>query len=176
MKSFSKIVVIGFAVLVSACSSSSTEKTVAEDNGITITKTVVKDAPESKCTAKIAVDGMSCSVMCAGAIKGTLKKMDGVQVADVYFDPERKKSDFATIEFDNKKVTEKEMIAAIEKLNDGQYKVKSVEIVISEVSYQKIDEKLEKKDEKSPAPKVTAFNTISIVMPSIFAILDKVIR
>lgn len=157
-----------------ACSSS-TEQQVTDANGVKITRSVVKDADEAKCTAKIAVDGMSCSKMCTGAIAGCLKKMDGVKVADVYFDEARKTDDFATVEFDDQKVTEKEMIAAIEKLNDGQYKVKSVEIVVSEVSYEKIEDKNEKKDEpvKSGSGKVTALNNICVAIPSVFSLLKR---
>lgn len=157
-----------------ACSTQPSEQ-VAE-NAVPVTRSVVKDAKEPKCTAKIAVDGMSCSKMCTGSIAGCLKKMDGVKTTEVYFDPERKAGDFATVEFDEKKVTEKEMIAAIEKLNDGQYKVKSVEIVVSEVSYEKIEEKSHKKEEpKSGSSKVTALNNITIAVPSIFKIVEKVV-
>lgn len=155
-----------------ACSTQPSEPVA--DNNVPVTRSVLKDAKEPKCTAKIAVEGMSCSKMCTGTIAGCLKKMDGVKSTEVYFDPERKTGDFATVEFDDKKVTEKEMIAAIEKLNDGQYKVKSVEIVVSEVSYEKIEEKSDKKEEqKSGSSKVTALNNISISVPSIFKIVEK---
>lgn len=172
-----KIIILSSIVLsVFGCSNQPNGQ-ITEESGVKVTRSVVKGADEAKCTAKIAVDGMSCSKMCTGAIAGCLKKIDGVKVADIYFDPERKAGDFATIEFDDKKVTEKEMIAAIEKLNDGQYKVKSVEIVISEVSYEKIDDKSDKKeDPKSGAVKVTAFNTITVAIPSLVAVIARVIQ
>ncbi len=169
------LITVAFAA-VYACSTEPA-KQVSQEGDVKITRSVIADAPEAKCTAKIAVDGMSCSQMCTGAIKGCLKEIDGVKVADVYFDPERKAGDYATIEFDEKKITEKEMIAAIEKLNDGQYKVKSVEIVVSEVSYEKIEDKEDKKDDtKSGSSKVTALNNITVAIPSIFAILNKVVQ
>ncbi len=161
--------------VINGCSGSSETETSVAD-GVKITRSVIKDADQEKCTAKIAVSGMSCSKMCTGAIRGCLKEMNGVKVTDIYFDPERKAGDFAKVEFDQNKVTEKEMIAAIEKLNNGQYKVKSVEIVVSEVSYEKIDD-TDKKDEVKtlPAAKVTAFNNIKISIPGIFAVMARVI-
>ncbi|MES2629752.1 MAG: heavy-metal-associated domain-containing protein [Bacteroidota bacterium] len=176
MNKFGIFLICTVIAVVSACSGAKTEEVA--DSHVKVTRAVVKDANVQKCTAKIAVDGMSCSKMCTGAIEGCLKKIDGVKVTRVYFDPERKADDFAAIEFDDKKVTEKEMIAAIEKLNDGQYKVKSVEIVVSEVSYEKIDDKSDKKDETKPAAsgKVTALNTITMAVPGIFAIVKRMIR
>lgn len=164
-----------FVIGISSCSTNASEEVVVND-GVKITRSVIKDADEAKCTAKIAVDGMSCSKMCTGAIASCLKKMEGVKVNKIYFDPERKAADFADVEFDQHKISEKEMIAAIEKLNNGQYKVKSVEIVVSEVSYEKIDDSGKKEEVRSsPAAKVTAFNNIQISVPGIFAILGTVL-
>lgn len=176
MKSLKSLVIIGIAALAAAaCSSSSSSREVKKVEGVTVTRSVVKDAAEDKCTAKIAVDGMSCAKMCGGSIKKCLKSIDGIRSAEIDF-AENQDPDFATVEFDNKVVTEKEMITAIEKLNNGQYKVRSVEIVVSEVSYEKIDKSVDKKDEKPTSGKVTAFNTISIVIPNVFEILSAVIQ
>jgi len=161
--------------LVWACSGSES-KEVAVSNGVKITRSVIKDADQAKCTAKIALDGMSCSKMCTGAIAGCLKNMNGVKVTNIYFDPERKSGDFAKVEYDENKITEKEMIAAIERLNNGQYKVKSVEIVVSEISYEKIEDSEKKEEVKtSPAAKVTAFNRVKIAIPGIFAVMARVL-
>jgi len=152
MKRINLLLLTLLAVVVYACSTNGSDQ-VSDANGVKVTRSVVQDADEAKCTAKIAVDGMSCSKMCTGAIAGCLKKMEGVKATEIYFDPERKAEDFATIEYDEKKITEKEMIAAIEKLNDGQYKVKSVEII------------------------VTAFNNIgNIAIPGILAVLETIIQ
>jgi copper chaperone CopZ len=113
--------------------------------------------------------------MCTGAIKKSLASLDGVKNTAVYFDPERKNQDYATLEFDQQSVTEKELIAAIEKLNDGQYKVKSVEIVINEVSFEKIDDKADKKEIKTTG-KISAIPSIRIAVPSIMALLGRMLK
>jgi len=180
MKAFQYLAyILAFSVLAACSSTSEQSKETADANGVKITRTVVKDANEAKCTAKIAVQGMSCAMACGGSIKNCLKGIDGVQKADVFFDPERKTDDVATVEFDNKVVTEKEMIAAIQKLNDGQYKVKSVEIVVSEVSYEKIKKDDSKKDDeviKGGNGKVVALKQITVAIPVVFDVLKRIVR
>lgn len=175
MKSFFRLLVLAAVAGILSCSRGNTQTEVDQVEDVKITRSVVTDADASKCTAKITLDGMSCAKACGGKIKKCLKNIDGIKTADIHFDPERKTRNFATIEFDQKVVTEKEMIAAIEKLNNGQYKVKSVEIVVSEVSYEKIDKEEDKKGDKITS-KVTALNNISIAIPSIFGIVAKVIQ
>lgn len=172
-------ILLAFAVMAACSSSKSEEASSTEINGVKVTRTVVANADQAKCTAKIALDGMSCAMACGGSIKNCLKGIDGVKQADIFFDPERKAQDIATVEFDNKVVTEKEMIAAIEKLNDGQYKVKSVEIVVSEVSYEKINKEEPKKEEepvKTSTGKVVALQQITIALPTVFDVLTRIIR
>lgn len=163
------------AAVTLAFSCSSEEK--KELAGVKVSRSVVKNCAEEKCTAKIALDGMSCGQMCPKAINGCLAKIEGIKTSNVYFDPERKKDDFATIVYDEKKVTEKELIAAIEKLNDGQYKVKSVEIVVSEVSYEKLEDPKEKKEEiKAGSGKVATISNIVMAVPSVLAIVKRLIH
>lgn len=145
-----------------------------QEDKIAITQTVVKGDVE-KTTAKIALKGMSCEKMCGSMIKKCLKGIDGITDANIDFDPQRQ-DDFATVEFEPKKVTEKEMIAAIQKLNNGAYKVQSIEIITSEVTYEKLEtEEPLDKTKKEKGAKVTAFHTPSFQVPNIFGVLAKFI-
>ena len=117
---------------------------------------------------------MSCEKMCGGMIKKCLKGIDGIKNANIDFDPERQ-ADFATVEFEPKKVTEKEMIAAIQKLNNGAYKVQSIEIITSEITYEKLEDGSIEKTKKEKGPKVTALHTPSFQVPNIFGVLAKLV-
>ena len=70
---------------------------------------------ESK-TVTIKVTGMTCAG-CANHISASLSKLDGVLEEEVKFP-----GDIATIEYDPEKISEKDIIAAIEKT--GKYKAK----------------------------------------------------
>ncbi|MGB0166486.1 MAG: hypothetical protein ACPF8V_06485, partial [Luteibaculum sp.] len=67
--------------------------------------------------------------------------------------------------------TEKELIAAIEKLNDGQYKVNSVEIVVTETSFEEIKEEegsLKKAEEQVLDKKIAL-----PALPNIFEVINR---
>ncbi len=177
MKIIHFLSVVSLAGLFTFCSSEQSANNTAEEaKEITITETTV-EGNEEKTTAKIALNGMSCEKMCGSMIKKCLRDIDGVKAADIDFDPVRE-GDFATVEFEPKKVTEKEMIAAIQKLNNGAYKVQSIEIVTTEVTYEKLDNNQEK-EEESPktdkGAKVSALHLPSFQVPNVFGVLTKIL-
>ena len=156
--------------LLMACSDSGVNEDAVDD--VQVTRTVVDNADAPACKAKLAVEGMSCAVMCGGLIKKSLKSLHGVEIANVDFDKDQS-VDFAEVEYDENLVTEKELIAAIQKLNNGQYKVKSVEIVVSKTSYKKTDAEEDKDDEN----KVSAFQQLdNVSIPNIFDVFRVIIQ
>ena len=161
-------------ILLFACSSNHLEQQKTEN--IEVSKKVVKGT-EAKATAKIGINGMSCEMMCGGAIKKCLKGIKGVKDATIDFD-QNNPVDVAEVDFDDSQVSEKELIAAIEKLNDGQYKVKSVELVITETSFEKIeDEKNKDPDLKKKPLEVSFFEQpVQFELPSIFSVAAKIAR
>lgn len=164
--------IIALAALV-ACSSQ--PEAVEHHGEVPVTRKVVENADVKKCTAKLAVEGMSCAMMCGNMIKKSLSGVNGVKTANIDFKHENK-VDFAEVEFDEEVVTEKELVAAIEKLNDGQYKVKSVEITVSKTSYEKIDGEDEESDADDDG-KITAFNQINeIHIPNVFDVFRIIIQ
>lgn len=110
----SKIFFVLFAsMLAFACSS---------DNG-------QQNNVEANATTKLALEGMTCEVGCAGTIEKTLNTTAGVKSCDVDFE-----NKIATIEFDNAQISDEEIKSIIEGLNDGQYKATFVNTSSSDIS------------------------------------------
>jgi mercuric ion binding protein len=68
--------------------------------------------------ADYAVEGMVCAMGCAATIEKDVKGLNGVVASNVDYE-----SGKAHFEFDNSIVSEKEIIAKIEGIANGQYKV-----------------------------------------------------
>ncbi len=73
----------------------------------------------------ITLDGMTCAEGCAKTIQKTVAGLAGVSSSSVNFEEKT-----ATFKFDETKITEKDILAAIAALNEGQYKVGNVEVKI----------------------------------------------
>lgn len=94
-------------LFVSACNSSTEE---------TAEKTEIKE--ENVVVADFAIEGMVCAMGCAKTIEEEIGALSGVAVSTVDFETGK-----AHFEYDKTQLTEKELIAKIENLADGQYKV-----------------------------------------------------
>lgn len=77
-------------------------------------------------TADLSIEGMSCEMMCGGSIKKALAAL-GVEATEIKMS-EGDAPDHAIVTYDDGKVTDTQMVEAIQKLYDGQYKVKAVNI------------------------------------------------
>lgn len=110
MKTFNKIFFLIFTVvIVSACG------TNEEHNE---EEAVVEVSTENLTIADYAIDGMVCAMGCAATIEKDVVGMAGVVVSDVDYEIGK-----AHFEFDAAIITEKEIIAKIESIANGQYKV-----------------------------------------------------
>jgi len=122
--------------------------------------------------ADISIDGMSCEMMCGGSIKKALAKLPGVNSTEIKF-IEGDENDHAVVDYDASKVTDAEMIKAIQGLYDGQYKVVAVKITKNipavggaAVSGQKVEE----------TKPVSVMNPAALVVPGILSLLAHVLR
>ncbi|MGE0562296.1 MAG: heavy-metal-associated domain-containing protein [Flavobacteriales bacterium] len=95
-------------LFLSACSNSATD--------VTTDKTEI--SAENLVVADYVIEGMVCAVGCAKTIEEEIGALSGVAVSLVDYE-----SGKAHFEFDKLKLSEKEIIAKIESLADGQYKV-----------------------------------------------------
>lgn len=93
--------------MLSSCSSNETKQEVA-----------IEIAPENVLVADYEIEGMVCAMGCAKTIQDELIGINGVAACNVSFEEGK-----AHIEFDKTQLTEKDIIAKIESLADGQYKV-----------------------------------------------------
>lgn len=118
--------VFSLLVFASSCENSSSATTETADNTEITYADAVADGNE-KLVASLAIDGMSCEMMCGGKIAKTLKELEGVKDVEIDF-TEIDKQSFAIVEYDSKVISEKEMIAAVNAIADGIYKVKAVKV------------------------------------------------
>lgn len=101
-----------------------------------------KSALVSTAEMNIALDGMTCANGCAKAIEKTVADLAGVTYSKVNFEEKT-----ATFKFDDTKTSEKHILEAIAALNEGQYKVTSVEVKVEKKinegeSIEAVEEKL----------------------------------
>jgi len=71
------------------------------------------------------IDGMSCTMVCGGAIRKGLKATNGVSSVQYDFEMGRE-TNIANISFDKDVVSVEEMSAIVAELNDGQFTVGNV--------------------------------------------------
>lgn len=96
---------------------------VTEKEIIINKKETVSQDSISKTIASIGIEGMTCQAGCARNIQNKVSKLTGVISCEVSFE-----NKIATVEFDDSKISEKEMISAIQKIREGQYSVASVRV------------------------------------------------
>ncbi len=80
-----------------------------------------KEKVEVTQTMNVEVSGMSCVHACGGAIRTNLKDTKAVDRVSFDFEDGRKVNT-CTITYDDKKISEKEIIRIIEKINEKQFK------------------------------------------------------
>ncbi len=76
--------------------------------------------------ADLKIEGMTCEMMCGGAIKKALATLPGIAGTEIKF--QTADGDHAIVTYDEGKVSDEQMIEAVQKANDGAYKVLAVDI------------------------------------------------
>ena len=91
-------------------------------------KKVVEVFPNKLLT--LEVEGMSCEMNCGGSIRKELKKTGAISRVEFIWVEEAEKQ-VTKVSYDDTKISEKEIVALIEKINEGQfttYRAKSEKI------------------------------------------------
>lgn len=122
--------------------------------------------------ADLSIDGMSCEMMCGGSIKKALAKLPGVNSTEIRF-IEGDENDHAVVDYDASKVSDADMVEAIQSLHDGQYKVVSVHITKRVPSAGGVSASTKKAEETK---QVSVINPTAIVVPGILGLLSYVLR
>lgn len=119
--------------------------------------------------ADLAIEGMSCEQMCGGAIKKALAKL-GVQSTEIKMSDDQGPN-HALVTYDGAKLNDGQLIAAIQGLHDGQYKVVAV-AVTKQVKGGNGSAEQTKGGEKS----VSVVAPKDIVLPSLLAVIGRLLR
>ncbi len=113
------VVAFVFTISLIGCSNDVQEADASE----TIFTESVIEGDENSTVAYMSIEGMSCEMGCAKFINGRLSKTEGVLASEMDFE-----ENLATVTFDPAIVSAKDLAGMVNKLNDGEYKVVSVEV------------------------------------------------
>jgi copper chaperone CopZ len=118
--------------------------------------------------AQIMIEGMSCERMCVNAVSKSIAAVPSVTIQEMRFDAE-KTIDTLIVSFDSKKVTEQQLIEAIESVAGGDtYHVKEVQL---SKDVKTSDRGQQERSWKGPK---VAVDTYRFEVPNFFDILRKV--
>lgn len=118
--------------------------------------------------ADISISGMVCEMNCVSSVKTLLTEMVGVTEIEIEYNTESKLN-HARIKFNTAQVSDEQMVDAIEKLNDGAFKVEKVDL-------KKIKEKTKrKKDDKEVTNLYHNSGSSDFALPSILDVFSTVL-
>lgn len=153
MKTLNKLIILlSVVALIYSCGNTEAKKEAA-----------VEVSAESMATVDYSIDGMVCAMGCAGTIEKEVVGMAGVIVSHVDYEAGK-----AHFEFDQSIVSENEIIAKIESIADGQYKVG--EWVEKDNSDEELEFETEEESEGSEET-VTEVSLPSFEIPNLFTLL-----
>ncbi|NNK81369.1 MAG: heavy-metal-associated domain-containing protein [Flavobacteriales bacterium] len=164
-KPINYLLTISMLAMLVACSSNheQTESKTSKELKVTYV-----DLGYDQPTAKLMIEGMSCERMCVSAVKKSIAEVPSVEIEDMLFDAEVA-VDTLIVHFDPKKVSEKELIDAVEKLAGGDtYSVNEVQLN-KDAKSSSVNERREKSGGKNSNAKQYTFS-----VPNPFEILRKV--
>lgn len=156
-KKIGVVVFISLLINFTSCSSS--------EGDIAIEKTEINT--ENIIVADYAIDGMVCAMGCAKTIQDELSATNGVANCEVNYEEKT-----AHVEFDHSQLTEIELIALIEGLADGKYKVSKREEKVVEESSEVFEGEDVETSENSENSEVEV-RLPSFEIPNLFELLFK---
>lgn len=152
------------AVILIACSGEKAERPLPAIEYVTNT-----DATES--VATLEIEGMMCEHGCVASIKQKVGALPGVTSVEVNFE-----EDLATVTFDPAKISEKEIISEIQRINDKQYTVTKATVEQAKANHKASS----MNDGKSGSKTKKVFEEVAvkdiqpkIVFPNIFGLFQK---
>ena len=119
-----RILFFVFCVAIMASCGDSTQPTKLE----TVVTHRDLDSEVNKTVAKMSIEGMMCADGCGGKIQQELRALPGVIGTELEFEAERPEN-VVKVEFDPTVTDEQKLIQCVQAIADGQYKVKTVEVL-----------------------------------------------
>lgn len=121
-----KPLLLATVLLLAACGRSPESGTAASGVKPTVHEvTIAEGTPVT--LADLSISGMTCEMMCGGAIKNAMAKLPGVSGTEIKF-TEGDTPDHAVVTYDPAQVSDADLVKAVEALHEGQYKVLTVDI------------------------------------------------
>jgi len=147
-------------LFMAGCSSNTESNTVTESE--TEVTFVEETSDSEKFVASLSIEGMACEMACGSKISGTLADLNGVKNTSIEFNGAEEEN-FAVVEFDANEISEKEMISAVESLNNGHYAVKTVKVT-----------HFKKAKDQPKEDKVSSFNQrFDYDLPNFFSVFSR---
>jgi copper chaperone CopZ len=113
-----KIIYLVSVILIAISCTTNEEKIIVKNAKPKVEKTAQAIVPNNLLTVEI--EGMSCEMNCGGSIRKALKKTGAVSRVEFDWVEEAEKQ-ITKISYDDKKMNDKQILALIESLNDGQF-------------------------------------------------------
>lgn len=119
---------VGLFTTSCSCDKEETKDDAKKENNTEATAKVENELKSEKIAVvandeiDLPIQGMMCGISCKGAVKKCLASIPGVANCTVNFE-EEEEIDHAIVSFDNTLTSKEEMIAKVEALNQGAYKV-----------------------------------------------------
>lgn len=142
---FKKIISIAFLAgfIITSCSDKSEKKEGTDEEKSK--EAVIIKAPQAtdvipNMLADVSLSGVVCEIRCVESVKSLLSNMIGVTEIEINYNSDGKLN-HATLKFDDKKISDEQMLTALENFNNGAFKVDKIDI-------KKLDEKTTKKKSK----------------------------
>ncbi len=135
-----------------SCSDSTNNEVVEQKTEISTENVMVAD---------YAIDGMVCAMGCAKTIQDELADMNGIASCNVDFE-----SGKAHVEYDKTQLSENDVIAVIEGLADGKYKVSEWK-----EEQEELDDTEEVEGEDTESSSITEVSLPSFEIPNLFHFL-----
>jgi copper chaperone CopZ len=120
-------------------------------------------------TADLSITGMTCGMGCGSTIKNALAKLPGVSATKIDF-TSAEVANHAVVTFDPAKVSDAELVKAVQAIHDGQYKVQAVGVTKQVLSTGSVEPSAEGDDGEVNA------SLPDVVFPSVVALLGRLLR
>ena len=121
--------------------------------------------------ADLSIDGMTCAMGCGNTIKSALVKLPGVSGAEVGF-TEAGVTNHVVVTYDPGKVSDADMVKAVQGLHNGDYKVVGVGITKQVLKSSTGDQAPTGKQ----AEEQVNTSIGNVALPSIVALLQRLVR
>ncbi len=158
------------ATVMAACSGKAPVQEAAADVARTVHEVAITSG-DPVTIADMSIEGMSCEMMCGGAIKKALAKL-GVQGTEIRMS-EDDSPNHAIVTYDGGKLTDGQLIEAIHALHDGQYKVVAIDITRQVKGGSGTGESTKAKADEDAR---SVLSPKEIVLPSILALIGRLLR